>query len=85
MNCRYFCLNDWVSTATYPDLSRPTLLYVNIFNADIFLAVISCCSHAVGVFVPPVLALDSVVLSPSRLWQMTVFTNALSMADMLSF
>jgi hypothetical protein len=60
-------------------LSCAALLLVNFFNADIFFAIISCGSHVIGVFVPPVLALDGGCLSLSRL--MMVVTNALSMAD----
>jgi hypothetical protein len=66
----------------YPDLSCSAFLLIHCFNADIFFAVISCCSHDVGVFVPPVLALDCVGLLLSRL--MIVVTNALSMADILT-
>jgi hypothetical protein len=68
--------------ATYPDLSCATLLLVHILNPDIFLAIVSGCAHTVGVFVPPVLALESVWFSLSRLT--TVLTKALSMADILS-
>lgn len=67
---------------SYSNLSSATLLLVHIFNPDIFFAIVSCCSHGeIGVFVPPVQLLDVVGWSPSRL--MTVFTNALSMADIL--
>lgn len=64
----------------YPDLSCAAFLFVHILNSDIFFAIVSCGSHVVGVLVP-VLFLDPGVLSLSRL--MTLFTNALSMADIL--
>jgi hypothetical protein len=54
-------------------------LLVYIFNPNVFFAVVSCCAH--GVFVPPVLLFELVVLSLSRL--IKEFTNGLSIADIL--
>ena len=72
-----------VSIAKYPDLSCAAFLLIHIsLDANVFFAIVSCSSHDVGVFVPPVLALEFVSLSRSRM--MTVFTNALSMADISS-
>jgi hypothetical protein len=65
----------------YPDLSWPDFLLIHVLNSNILFAIVSCCSHDVGVLVPPVLVLEVDLLSRSRL--MTVFTNALSMADMI--
>jgi hypothetical protein len=67
----------------YPDLSCATLLLIHIFDANVFFAIVSCCSHIVGVLVP-VLFPESVLKSLSRSLMMTVLTNALSIADMLS-
>lgn len=54
----------------------------HIFNPDILFAIVSCGSHVdIGVLVPPVLAFESEGLSLSRL--MTVFTKAVSIADIL--
>jgi hypothetical protein len=71
-----------LNVAKYPDLSCAAFLLIHIsLDANVFFAIVSCSSHDVGVFVPPVLALEFVSLSLSRM--MTVFTNALSMADIL--
>jgi hypothetical protein len=65
-------------------LSRTTLLLIHILNPDILFSVVSCCAHGdcrSPICVPPIrLAHNSAESHFSR--ATTVFTKALSIADM---